>query len=87
MVLESVGAWSSVERGINAMVADGRITSIVLHYPGEFGDIFEIFEDTSMNTLDQIKMAVSAFDNFDLSSGTIVRIDGSPVHALFVTAS
>ena len=88
MVLESLGAWSSVECGIDAMVADGRIDAIILQFRGVFGDVFKIFEVITPESLEILRRAViGRFENFDLSSSTIERSDGRPAHALHIVAS
>jgi len=88
MVLESLGAWSSVERGIDMMAADGRIEAIVLQFRGAFGDVFKIFENINSESMQMVRHFVAGrFENFDLSSSSIERSDGRVVHALHIAAS
>jgi len=87
MVLESLGAWSSVENEICILAADGRIDAIILQFKGAYGDVFKTFEVINPQSLELLKCTInSRFKNFELISSKIDR-DGQVVHALHIVAS
>ncbi len=87
MVLESLGAWSSVENEICILAADGRIEAIILQFKGVYGDVFKTFEVINPQSLELLKGTIdSSFKNFELISSKIDR-DGQAVHALHIVAS
>lgn len=87
MVIEVLGVWSSVEKKISTMSADGRIEAVVLQYPGSFGDIFKIYQSTDRNSLRTIKNVAVGFNRYELTSSVIEGKDGKVVHALHIIFS
>lgn len=91
MVIEQLGAWSSVERGIQIMAADGRIEGVVLSCQDTLEQV-EKAKLISPEALEQLRRAIiiGGYTSFELSDGGMVESEGEEgriVHALRIFAS